>query len=324
MKRIEKKHMDAAEDWLLRLRWNTATPADRAAFERWHAVPEHAAAYAKAERLWKSFDRLAANPRIDRMGQRILVDAAVRRRWRRPQTAWAASAAIVAIALVGYFSLQRHVPAEGYATAPGERSTIRLADGSEVVLNSATRLEARLGETRRELSLVQGEAIFTVANDPTRPFFVTAGDGRVRALGTRFQVRHESKRVTVTLLEGRIAVDRGDSVHDVRLKPDEQVRFTAASDEIERRTVDPTEVTSWTTGRLQFHSTLLSEVLEEVNRYAKTKIRLGDPSLGNTAVNGTFEIGDSESLVAALETAFPITAASRDRGGIVLQKRGAN
>ncbi len=54
--------------------------------------------------------------------------------------------------------------------------------------------------------LDSGEALFDVAKNPRRPFIVTAGDRQVVALGTSFVVRRQERQVTVTLIEGKVAV----------------------------------------------------------------------------------------------------------------------
>ncbi len=56
----------------------------------------------------------------------------------------------------------------------------------------------------RRIELQEGEAYFTVAKDPGRPFVVEAGDKRVVAIGTQFAVRREGGEVRVVVTEGSI------------------------------------------------------------------------------------------------------------------------
>jgi len=76
-----------------------------------------------------------------------------------------------------------------YATRIGERSTIRLADGSVVTLDTASRVSLDLTTANREVHLLGGQANFEVAKDKARPFVVYAGDRRITAVGTAFDVR---------------------------------------------------------------------------------------------------------------------------------------
>jgi len=214
----------------------------------------------------------------------------------------------------------REPPGVVYATKPGVRSVVKLADGSQLVLNYATELDVRLEKSARRVTLHNGEALFTVAHDQTRPFTVVAGDGIVTALGTRFEVRSEDQHVAITLLEGRIAVDRQAEKEHVQLAPGEQVRYQVDAPELSRRTIDGDVVTSWSTGRLRFRSTPLAEALDEVNRYSTTQIRIADPALTHIPIAGTFEVGDTNSVVSALTALWPIQAEEKD-GEILLRRR---
>jgi transmembrane sensor len=188
------------------------------------------------------------------------------------------------------------------------------------VLNYATELDIHFDEKARRVTLHKGEALFTVAHDQTRPFAVVAPDGIVTALGTRFEVRSDDQHVTVTLLEGRVSLDRQVDKEHVQLEPGEQVSYRVDAPALNRRTVDVDVVTSWSTGRLRFRSTPLSEALEEVNRYSTTQIRIVDPALAAIPIAGTFEVGDTPSVVSALTALWPIQAEEQD-GEILLRHR---
>lgn len=309
-----------AERWYARLKAADCDASERMEFQRWQAVPEHAAAYAATEKLWHSLGQLAGRVDLERLSQRVLADTAVRPRqpWRR--IAMAASILIVLLAGAIFLTMQnRHAPAVVYATQSGERSTIKLADGSQLVLNFATELEVRIDHEVRSLRLRKGEALFTVAHDKERPFKVIAGDGEVTALGTQFQVRNEARQVAVTLLEGLIVVNR--SREHIQLRPGDQVLFTETRPDTRRRTVDPEVAASWATGRLLFRSTPLSEALEEVNRYSPTRVRIADPTLENVPISGTFEVGDGVSVASALEKLVPVQAIKQGDREILLRRR---
>ena len=92
------------------------------------------------------------------------------------------------------------------ATQIGERRTFTFNDGSEVTLNTATRINLDYNEKRRYLRLQQGEALFKVAKDPNRPFVVAIGDRTVVALGTSFLARRDTGTIAVTLIEGKVSV----------------------------------------------------------------------------------------------------------------------
>lgn len=313
--------LSQAERWYARLKAPDCSASERLEFQRWRTAPEHGAAFAATEKLWSSLGQLAGRPDFERLSQRILAETAGRdpRRWQP-----FAIAASAAIALIGggilMWAQHRQPPGVVYATKPGERSIVKLADGSQLVLNYATELDVRLEEKARRVTLLKGEALFTVAHDQTRPFEVAAGDGVVTVLGTRFEVRSDDRHVTVTLSEGRVSLDRQVDKEHIQLEPGEQVRYRVDVPELNRRTVDADVVTSWSTGRLRFRSTPLSEALEEINRYSTTQIRIVDPTLAAIPIAGTFEVGDATSVVSALTALWPIRAEEKD-GAVLLHHR---
>jgi transmembrane sensor len=128
------------------------------------------------------------------------------------------SQVMVAAAVVGAFALGLGYFLRGpatdllrsanglYATAVGQQTTTELPDGSQIVLNTNSQIRVDYGEHYREMHLLQGEALFTVAKDSRRPFRVYAGSGRIEAIGTAFSVYLKGADVQVTVSEGRVAL----------------------------------------------------------------------------------------------------------------------
>src|SRR5262249_36863484 len=75
-------------------------------------------------------------------------------------------------------------------------------DGSTIVLNTDTEIDADLARGTRSIKLIRGEAEFEVAKDSRRPFLVYAGDHLVKAVGTAFTVCLRQKNVEVMVSEG--------------------------------------------------------------------------------------------------------------------------
>ena len=97
---------------------------------------------------------------------------------------------------------------ERYVSAVGKRDSVRLADGSRVILGPASQLvvPAAFGQRGREVEL-HGEAYFDVVHDTTRPFVVRAGDATIRDIGTSFAVRSDSgPRLQVVVTAGAVAL----------------------------------------------------------------------------------------------------------------------
>lgn len=93
-----------------------------------------------------------------------------------------------------------------YSTAVGEKRSLRLSDGSILTLNSRSRARLDFSKSTRTVDLLEGEALFRVAKDPSRPFVVRADGAFVRAVGTAFDIDRRSSGTIVTVVEGRVAV----------------------------------------------------------------------------------------------------------------------
>jgi transmembrane sensor len=319
--------LQEAARWHARLQAGDCSEQERTAFELWrNEHPAHARAYEQAEQVAANVDRLMmTDPRMQALAARALKPSTEKRitpRWTVP----AALAAGLALAVVAIqFSthlLSPAVPTVAYDTA-AQRRTVTLEDGSRVEMDVTTRIEVRMTADRREIELLEGRALFDVAHDASRPFAVTAAGARTTALGTRFQVQSESGRVLVTLAEGSVAVDdvSKDSGWRGKLVPGEQVSIDAIERNADKYTVDLQYATSWSRGRHVFRGTPLAEAIEEINRYAVRKVRLGDPSLAGLPVGGNFLTGDSELIVEALASVLPVRVVVGGSDEILLFRR---
>lgn len=323
---IDRPLQEAAR-WHARLQAGDCTAQERTAFELWrNEHPAHARAYEQAEQVNANIDRLMmADPRMQAIAVQAFkatTEKRSTRRWMVP----AALAAGLALAVVAIqFSTRLTSPqvaAVAYHTAT-QRRTVALEDGSHVEMDVATRIEVRMSAARREIELLEGRALFDVAHDAGRPFAVTAAGARTTALGTRFQVQSEHGRVLVTLAEGSVAVDDVTDAAGWREKlvPGEQLSIDAQQRAAAKHTVDLQYATSWSRGRHVFRGTPLAEAIEEINRYAVRKVRLGDPSLAGLPVGGNFLTGDSELIVEALASVLPVRVVVGGSDEILLFRR---
>jgi transmembrane sensor len=113
-----------------------------------------------------------------------------------------AASLLVAVATGTWFYVGRGT----YSTGTGEQRSVRLDDGSTVDLNSQSKVRVRFSEHRRDVELLEGQALFRVAKDKERPFIVATDNTHVRAVGTQFDVYRKTSGTVVTVLEGRVAV----------------------------------------------------------------------------------------------------------------------
>ena len=337
----EKSHADAyaaAADWHGRLDEDDS-PRTRAEFDAWLAAdPRNKAAFEVVEQTWSSLASAAVDPRVLKM-RREALSATHRLRFFR----FAAAAAVVGIAVAIAYAVVpifrsgppthsgmiMRAATEGgaFRTAVGERSSITLSDGSSVVLNTNSRVEVRYTPERRSVRLLAGQAWFQVTKNPERPFVVEAGDQRVTALGTAFDVRMDGRdSVQVTLAEGKVSVEpilsplaRLISAPPVpKLLVAGEALIVSDDASVEKRKADVTKVVSWRQGQVVFDNDTLDTAIAEINRYSATRIELADPSLGQLRVSGVFKAGHSDSFVETVTGHYPLQIASRDESRILL------
>ncbi|HRG57142.1 MAG TPA: FecR domain-containing protein, partial [Lacunisphaera sp.] len=184
----------------------------------------------------------------------------------------------------------------------------------------------------RRIRLERGEAHFTVAKNPDRPFIVEAGGVSVRAVGTAFNVRLDSKAVEVLVTEGKVRVDDTASGRSLLAAPagvdpavlptlghpilgaGQKVVVTPEAERVSAGiaatavSVDEIQRTlSWQERRLDFDLAPLSEIVAEFNRYSRHKLVIGDPVLAEKRFGGSFRPDDQAGFVRMLQENFGVT-----------------
>lgn len=204
-----------------------------------------------------------------------------------------------------------------YFTGIGQRSDVMLADGSQIKLNTNTRLTVDFGGDSRQVLLQSGEAYFDVAKNPDKPFVVLANDSRVTAIGTSFGV--DMSRVgdtEVLVTEGRVKVDR---ITDFPIAEQQSLSESVVLTRGQRAQLQPgnTKVSSdvdldqalaWREGRLIFSGESLAHVVSEIDRYTPLSFKLVDKEIANIPVGGFFKTGDLNVLLHILEQNFGVTS----------------
>jgi transmembrane sensor len=160
-------------------------------------------------------------------------------------------------------------------TKKGIRQTVKLSDGSVIVINASSRLRypQKFTGHKRTVYLDEGEALFTVAKDKTSPFTVYTAKFSTTALGTAFNIRSYQKehRVSISLIHGKVAVHdllaTRKETADRILLPHHQIVADFSS--IKSSSFDDeTPITGWKDGVLSFKDASMAEVLNAIeNRF---------------------------------------------------------
>lgn len=235
-----------------------------------------------------------------------------------PPSRWRAAVAIAACALaVLMFVVARSAWHErSIATEPGEWKQVTLADGSELQLGPNTLLQFDLGDARRSVALMRGEAYFKVTKDPARPFFVQANAFAVRAVGTEFAVSRRKSELIITVAEGLVRVapsakpardDTADipSELNVPIVADQQLRIADTWPATPRH-VDVRYELAWRDRQLMFRiGNTLADAVEEFNLRNRIQLRL-DSSVAALPVRGNFDASDPVAFAQTMDGTAPV------------------
>ncbi len=235
--------------------------------------------------------------------------------------------AFATIALIGILGLSYQIINNlnqlhqgSYITALGEQQTINLPDGSAIQINTNSQVDVTYTETARIIRLVSGEAYFDVAPNKQKPFSVYAGNGVVTAVGTAFSVFLNNEKIDVIVEEGSVALasrpsgsnlSETNSIAQANSQPQAPLGvITAGQKAIFEKTVESLDMVapatiqrklSWRQGRLAFAGEPLAEVVASVSRYTDVTIDIDDPSLRELPIAGSFNVGEVDAMIEALE-----------------------
>lgn len=287
-----------AAAWMARLHGPHHSLQVERGFRRWlQANAAHAAAFEAMTATWEVTGKIPAPP------------FAKLSRWQRAgyrEGFIRSAAAVAAVALLTVAALfYSHYAA--IATGIGEQRTMTLGDGTRVILNTDTRIQLKFSDRERRVLLENGEALFEVAPQAGRPFVVGAGERSIRALGTVFLVRRDARRLAVTLLEGKVAVEsaagEGAGPQASILAPGQRLLFAGdRPPSIDQPALE--KVTAWRRGLVDFDNTTLGEAAADMNRYSASRLVIEQPQAAQIHINGVFRTGDNASFAAAVARAY--------------------
>ncbi len=329
----------AAANWALRVRAGLS-PAEAREFERWLARdPDHATYFAELNATSHLLDQLQDPALVDTASVpagAVAADARQGVNFRRFTTAALGAAAALVLAGIGWWRQEAvrarsESVAQSFVAAVDASRSLTLPDGSLVQLAPGAAVQVLYTVEARRVRLSHGEAYFSVAKLPGRPFHAEAGEISVRAVGTAFNVRYESQAVEVIVTEGRVRVEQAGqpvrlsaeatatSEPERLLQAGERARIAVrlapppgAQSQTPPRVAPPLVlVEDWQARRLEFVATPLAEVVAEFNRHNAHKLAIGDPALAHRTFGGVFAPTGYQSFVEVLEQSFGISAEQR-------------
>ena len=321
---IHSELKEQAIDWLVLLRSDEVGDDDLHAFAHWLAKDHaHSEAFAAAEQLYETMSIAANSPmivennesgtetlQVKRSAQLSskLIQENVNNKNKKCQR-WFVSA--FAIAAVWLFATSLYLPQQflildrltsDHYTQTGEIQDINLSDGSHILLNTNSAVSLAYSNSIRKVILLHGQARFTVAKDPLRPFEVVIDNITVRALGTVFQIyKSADNHIKVIVQEHAVAVSRelDNSVYKNSITVEAGEKLNILSQDVLPlpEEVRLNQATAWQQQRLIINDQPLGELIAELERYRNGRIFLADKELQDEHITGVFSLKDPDTVL---------------------------
>jgi transmembrane sensor len=343
--RFNGQTYEEACEWFVQFRAGEADAQARREFDLWlRRSPECVRAYLEISAIWSEAPKLDPGGRwnldslIAAAAEGDVIDLPYSRsresgadadpRPQRPMRWLAAAGVALCVAISAVIIIERS-RATTFETTTGEQRFLTLADGSTVNLNSQSAIEIRFTSVERGVVLTKGEALFHVAKNAARPFIVSTGGTRVRAVGTEFDVYRKSAATIVSVLEGRVEVSQPPPSHSgrssarmtgpVALTAGYRVAVTPAGIRGSEQ-VDAAATIAWTQRQLIFDSASVADVADEFNRYNSRHMVI-DGDLAGLRLSGVFSSTDPMAFVRFLQDRFGVQVVETDTEIRVEKKR---
>jgi len=289
-----------AAEWAAKRDLGTMSPEEEAEFQHWLAADSrHLGAYGRAEAVLSRVERLHVTALDRSRSEKSHLSGWTRRRIISAGGIAASAAAAIGLAL--------HLPESTdetlFSTAVGQIREVVLADGSVVFMNTNTKIEVRFKKDVRAISLLQGEAQFDVAKNLKRPFIVSAGDTRVRAVGTSFTVSMLPKKpIQVLVKEGVVELQRADTAMSDPVRASANVQAIAPSGAPIVTVAVPDDKLvrdlAWQRGRIALDNQTLEDAASEFARYSEVRIVVA-PAVADRTITGLFVSNDPVAFAKA-------------------------
>lgn len=193
----------------------------------------------------------------------------------------------------------------------GETFKLTLSDGTQVWLNSGSRLkfpQKFVGTHTNRTVYLEGEAFFDVTTNKENPFIVNTNGVDVKVYGTMFNVSsyNEDETVAATLVEGSISLYETNAPEkEVKITPSHQATFNKNSSRIENNKVDTDLYTDWMRDKLVINDLKFSEILAKLERRNNVKIINTVNELNNETFRGEFDDEEIELILKTISMSTP-------------------
>lgn len=304
--------MEITQELLDKYHLNRCTPEERVAVERWladeadteSAVPPHVDIQRLEDRGWALFTM--RHPEARHSNRRPI--------WTIRRYIALAACLLLASSFFLYFYSRppRDTTSQllAYSTAPGQKATVTLPDGTRIYLNSESTLHypEHFADSIRWISL-SGEAFFEVTRDSEKPFVIETERSTTQVLGTAFNLRAYADEGTTTLVvtEGKVSFsDKRDTQQQLMLTAN-QLGCLDEHQQLTRQPVAPDDYTAWKDNRLVLSDRTLGDIARMLERWYGVKVSISSTELALQRYTGEFKNPSLARVLKSLAFAIRFT-----------------
>ncbi|MFL9709723.1 FecR domain-containing protein [Methylobacillus sp. Pita1] len=300
---IDPTILEQAADWLVQMHSGETAAVNNAEIARWRAQSEqHEVAWQRAQQFIGIVHTLP--PELGKTALQRPVSPARRRAIKK-------LAVLLALSPAAWQAWKAQPWLEytsDYHAATGRQRHVTLADGTALLLNTATSVDVIYDRHQRLVWLKQGELHITTAADSSgmdRPFRVQTRDGVARALGTRFSIRQLEHGSHLAVFESAVEVTpRSRPDRKAIIQAGQQTEFGEMAMQNARPVAHAQE--AWTQGMLVVRDQPLAAVVDELRRYHVGVLRC-HPDIADLRVSGTFPLMEVGRSLNLLQSTLPVS-----------------
>lgn len=220
---------------------------------------------------------------------------------------------VIALAATGLVAYQHKAWRYDYVTRTGERRSVLLPDGSQLILNTDSAVNILFTDQQRVVQLRYGEIMLQTGSDPAsdshRPLSVVSPRASYQPVGTRFIVHNDADSDYLSVQEGQVVI-RQEAGEMLRIDVGQAARVSPQASK--RLPSVPVGADAWLDGLLHVDNMRLDQFLKAISRYRPGYIDC-DPSVADLRLSGVFQLDDTDKALRNLARLLPVSVQYRTR-----------
>ena len=296
MQQLPPETIEQASVWMARLWADDATQQDHDSFGCWRlAHPNNALAWQKLELLQSKFCSIPKGT----ISKQVLT----RKPPRVSRREFLSISALSFVALGSGMAIHRPTPTgTEYSTATGEIRSMTLLDGTQLALNTDSKLFVDFDNHQRDIHIERGEVMITNTHHRS-PLTVSTSRGLVLPIGTQFSIREHADTTQVSVYEGEVEIQPMLGMGKPHL-------FAGQTAHFDRRTVSQPNQTQdsdtlWLEHKIMAEATQLKTFINELGRYRRGIINV-DASAAALKLTGVFSTIDIDKTLHNISQILPV------------------